>query len=109
MQPANLSDLNTLDLAFFQAIQSLPYQKPAKSLNEMIAIMHEIYTDLPLEVCKNGWTTAQLIMNQVLLCNRGNNYSFHTLESLKLQPPTVVISRCSFCAVVWCTPMWDTK
>jgi hypothetical protein len=29
MQPANSPDLNTLDLAFFRAIQPLQYQKPA--------------------------------------------------------------------------------
>ncbi len=58
MQPANLPDLNTLDLAFFRAIQSLQYQKPAKNLDEMIAIVHKAYVDLPLDVCKNVWTTA---------------------------------------------------
>jgi len=30
LQPANLPDLNTLDLGFFRAIQSLQYQKLAK-------------------------------------------------------------------------------
>ena len=38
-------------------------KKPAKNLDEMIKIVHEAYTDLPLDVCKNVWTTAQLVMN----------------------------------------------
>ena len=52
-QPANSLNLNTLDLAFFRAIQSLQCQKPAKNLDEMIKIVHKAYADLPLDVCKN--------------------------------------------------------
>ena len=75
MQPANSPDLNTLDLAFFRAIQSLQNQKPAKNINEMIDHVMEAYQDLPLDICKRVWMTAQLVMrNQVLLINGGNNY-----------------------------------
>jgi hypothetical protein len=84
MQPANSPDLNTLDLAFFRAIQSLQYQKPAKNLDEMIAIVHDAYAELPLDVCKNVWTTAQLVMNQVLLCFGGNDYKLPHVEKLKI-------------------------
>ena len=84
LQPANSPDLNTLDLGFFRVIQSLQYQKPAKNLDEMIEIVHEAYADLPLDVCKNLWTTAQLVMNQVLLCNGGNDYKLSHIEKLKI-------------------------
>ena len=84
LQPANLPDLNTLDLGFFRAIQSLQYQKLAKNLDEMIEIVHKVYADLPLDVCKNLWTTAQLVMNQVLLCNGGNDYKLSHIEKLKI-------------------------
>jgi hypothetical protein len=83
-QPANSPDLNTLDLAFFRAIQSLQYQKPAKNLDKMIEIVHKVCADLPLDVCKNVWTTAQLVMNQVLLCNGGNNYKLPHVGKLKI-------------------------
>jgi hypothetical protein len=83
-QPANSPDLNTLDLAFFRAIQSLQYQKPARNLDEMIKIVHEAYVDLPLDVCKNVWTTAQLVINQVLLCNGGNDYKLPHVGKLKI-------------------------
>jgi len=99
LQPANSLDLNTLDLGFFRAIQSLQYQKPAKNLDEMIEIVHEAYTDLPLDVCKNLWTKAQLGINQVLLLTEATITSSLTLESLKSQPPTAVISRCGYRAV----------
>ena len=84
LQPANSPDLNTLDLVFFRAIQSLQYQKLAKNLDEMIEIVHEAYADLPLNVCKNLWTTAQLVMNQVLLCNGGNAYKLPHIGKLKI-------------------------
>ncbi len=84
MQPANLPDLNTLDLAFFQAIQSLQYQKPAKNLDKMIPMVHDAHTELPLNICKNVWTTAQLVMNQVLLCNGGSDYKLPHIGKLKI-------------------------
>jgi hypothetical protein len=83
-QPSNLPNLNTLDLAFFQAIQSLQYQKPAKNLDEMIKIVHDRYAELPLNICKNVWMTAQLVMNQVHLCNRGNDYKLPYVGKLKI-------------------------
>ena len=83
-QPANSPNLNTLDLVFFRAIQSLQYQKPAKNLDEMIEIVHEAYADLPLDVCKNVWMMAQLIMNQVLLCKRCNNHKLPHIGKLKI-------------------------
>jgi len=48
LQPANLPDLNTLDLGFFRAIQSLQYQKPAKNLDEMIDRVLRAAAHLPL-------------------------------------------------------------
>ena len=51
---------------------------------DSIAIVHEVYTELPLDVCKNVRTTAQLVMNQVLLCNGGNNYKLPHVGKLKL-------------------------
>ncbi len=65
-------------------IQSLQYQKPAKNLDEMMAILHDAYTELPLDICKNVWTTAQLVMNQVFLCNGGNNYKLPHVGKLKI-------------------------
>ena len=99
LQPANSPDLNTLDLGFFRSIQSLQYQKPAKNLDEMIEIVHEAYTDLPLDVCKNLWTKVQLVINQFLLLTEATITSSLTLESSKSQPPTAVISRCGYRAV----------
>ncbi len=32
------------------------------------------YAALPLEVCIKVWTTAQMVMNEILLANGNNNY-----------------------------------
>jgi hypothetical protein len=50
----------------------------------MIAIVNKAYTDLPLDVCKNVWTTAQLVMNQVLLCNGGNDCKLPHVGKIKI-------------------------
>ena len=50
----------------------------------MIEIIHEAYTDLSLDACKNLWTTARLVMNQVLLCNGGNDYKLPHVGELKI-------------------------
>jgi hypothetical protein len=84
MQPANSPDMNTLDLAFFRAIQSLQYQKSPKDVDEMIEHVMEAYRDLPLDICKRVWTTAQLVMNQVLLINGGNDYKLPHVGKLKI-------------------------
>jgi hypothetical protein len=61
----------------------------------MIKIIHEeAYTDLPLNVCNNVWMRAQLVMNQVLLCNGGNDYNLPLLGKLKISAaPTAMISQ----------------
>jgi hypothetical protein len=43
MQPANSPDVNTLNLAFFQVIQLLQYQKPTNNIDKMIAHVLEAY------------------------------------------------------------------
>ena len=83
-QPPNSLDMKTLDLAFFQTIQILQYQRPAKNVNKMITHMLEAYRDLPLDVCKNMWTTAQLVMNQVLLIDGRNYYKLPHAGKLKI-------------------------
>jgi hypothetical protein len=53
-------------------------------MDKMIAHVLEAYQDLPLDVCKRVWTTAQLVMNQVLLIDGGNDYKLLHAEKLKI-------------------------
>jgi hypothetical protein len=73
-QPPNSPDCNTLDLAFFRAIQSIQYQTPSKDMEELMANVDAALDDLPLEVCIKVWTTAQMVMNEILLADGNNNY-----------------------------------
>jgi hypothetical protein len=84
-QPANSPDCNTLDLAFFRAIQSLQYQKCAKNIDEFCAHVLEAFADLPLDVCKKVWTTAQIVMNQILIQNGNNDYKLPHVGKLKVE------------------------
>ena len=83
-QPPNSPDTNTLDLAFFRAIQSIQHQKVSKNIDELIDNVHQAYADMPLDVCKRVWTTAQVVMNSILLADGGNNYALPHVAKSKL-------------------------
>ena len=84
-QPANSPDCNTLDLAFFRAIQSLQYQKCAKNVDELVTHVQEAFAKLPLDVCRKVWTTAQIVMNQIILHNGNNDYKLPHVGKLKTE------------------------
>ena len=84
-QPANSPDCNTLDLAFFRAIQSLQYQKCAKNINELCAHVLKAFVNLPLDVCKKVWMTAQIVMNKILIHNGNNDYKLPHVGKLKVE------------------------
>ena len=71
-QSANSPDLNTLDLAFFRAIQSLQQEVVCNNIDELIARVEQAYWDLPLETCEKVWVTLQMVMNEIII-NGGNN------------------------------------
>ncbi len=71
-QTPNSPDLNTLDLAFFRAIQSLQQEVASNSIDELIARVEKAYWDLPLETCEKVWVTLQMVMNEIII-NGGNN------------------------------------
>ena len=73
-QPPNSPDCNTLDLAFFRAIQSIQHQLPSTTIDSLIANVIAAYQALPLDICIKVWTTAQMVMNQIILANGNNNY-----------------------------------
>jgi hypothetical protein len=83
-QPANSPDTNTLDLAFFRAIQSLQYQKRAQNLDELIANVEEAYAELPLDVCRHVWSTAQIVLNSILLSDGGNQYKLPHIGKMRI-------------------------
>ena len=73
-QPVNLPNMNTLDLAFFLQFSHSSIKKRAQNLNDLIANVEEAYTKLPLDVCRHVWSTAQIVINSILLSDGGNQY-----------------------------------
>lgn len=73
-QPHNSPDCNTEDLAFFRAIQSIQWTKTSDTIDKLITHVLEAFQELPLDVCKKVWTTAQMVMNEIIRCNGNNNY-----------------------------------
>ena len=85
LQPPNSPDTNTLDdLTFFRAIQTIQFTKQSDNLDELIANVEEAYDELPLDVCKHVWSTAQMCMNSILLRNGGNDYKLPHVGKLKI-------------------------
>lgn len=73
-QPPNSPDTNTFDLAFFRAIQSIQHEKPSRNIDDLIKNVQSAFEDLPLLACIKVWTTAQIVMNEIILSNGGINY-----------------------------------
>ena len=66
--------MNILDLGLFRALQSVQQANPSNTKDELIAVVRETFENFPLEKCKKVWTTLQMVMDEVLKANGGNNY-----------------------------------
>jgi hypothetical protein len=55
-----------------------------RNIDELIANVEEAYDELPLNVCKQVWSTAQMCMNSIILCNGGNDYKLPHVGKLKV-------------------------
>ena len=73
-QPPNSPDCNIQDLGFFRAAQSIQHQYPSNNIDELMENVVKAYNDMPLEACKKLWTTAQMVMNEIIRCNGDNTY-----------------------------------
>jgi hypothetical protein len=73
-QPPNSPDLNILDLALFRVMQSIQQHHQAKNVDELIAIVKKVWDEFPLATSIKVWTSLQLVMDEILKVNGGNNY-----------------------------------
>ena len=71
-QPAKSPDLNVLDLGFFNAIQSLQYQRPSKNIDTLIGSVNEAFLELSDEKLENNFQTLRAVMRAILE-NEGSN------------------------------------
>jgi hypothetical protein len=83
-QLPNSPNCNTLDLATFHAIQSLQYTTPSANIDELIANTLLAYQNLPLKVCQKVWTTAQMVMNEIILISSDNRYKIPQAKKDKI-------------------------
>jgi hypothetical protein len=54
------------------------------NLDELIANVKEAYAKLPLDVCRHVWSTAQIVMNSILLCNGENDYKLPHVGKMRI-------------------------
>jgi hypothetical protein len=84
-EPANSPDCNTLDLAFFRAIQSFQYQKCPKNIDELIAhVMNHSRSVLWTFVARFG-QLPKLSCIKLSYTTATTATSSHKLESQKLR------------------------
>jgi hypothetical protein len=73
-QPANSPDLNLNDLAFFVSSKAQYWKDPAQTLGGMILKMEEIYLNRPGQKLSSGFMTLQVVMNQIIEHDGGNDF-----------------------------------
>ena len=83
-QAVNSPDVNLLDLGFFRAIQSFNDAAP-KNEEELILSVQDVYTNYPRKRLNQTWLTLHSVFNQIILCNRDNDYNIKHLSKEKLE------------------------
>ncbi|XP_010684477.1 uncharacterized protein LOC104899035 [Beta vulgaris subsp. vulgaris] len=84
-QPPNSPDLNILDLGFFRSIQSLIHKKMPCDVDKMLEAVHDAFHELDPKTLSNVWLTLQYVMNEVLKCGGGNDYTLPHVNKKKLE------------------------
>ena len=73
-QPPNSPDLNVLDLRFFRAIQSLQYQKDARTIDELIQNVEDAFDEMKHETLNKVFLSLQAKMIETLKVGCSNKY-----------------------------------
>jgi transposase len=73
-QPPNSPDMNILDLGFFRAIQSLQYQKDARSIDELIRNVEDAFEEMKHESLNKVFLSLQANMIETLKVGGSNKY-----------------------------------
>ncbi|KAF0688201.1 Aste57867_20167 [Aphanomyces stellatus] len=94
-QPANLPDLNVLDLGFFRVIQTLQQIHRAKSIDVVIAATLKAWAKVDPATLNRNFLTLQCYLLQVIKQSGGNGYKIphmtkSSLTSRGLLPETIM-------------------
>ncbi|XP_047961814.1 uncharacterized protein LOC125206616 [Salvia hispanica] len=84
-QPANSPDTNILDLGFFRAIQSLQYEKPCKTVDELVGNVCSSFAELSPQTLNRVFLSLQACLTEILLCRGGNGYKVPHINKDRLQ------------------------
>jgi hypothetical protein len=83
-QPANSPDLNMNDLAFFVSAKAVCWKDPALTVGGMIQKMAQIFAEHPREKSSSGFITLQIVMNQIIEHDGGNDFRLGHMGKARL-------------------------
>ncbi|XP_074373603.1 uncharacterized protein LOC141713943 [Apium graveolens] len=84
-QPPNSPDLNILDLGFFNAIQSLQWKEPAKTVNDLVSAVQKAYDMFPSKKANHIFLTLQQCMIEILKVRGSNSYKIPHMNKKSLE------------------------
>ncbi|KAL7125602.1 hypothetical protein ABFS83_14G127700 [Erythranthe nasuta] len=84
-QPPNSPDLNILDLGFFSAIQSLQYKEPAKTVDELLAVVQRSFQAFPSTKSNRILITLQSCMIEIMKVKGSNKYKIPHIKKAMME------------------------
>ncbi|KAG3182273.1 hypothetical protein PC128_g14738 [Phytophthora cactorum] len=84
-QPLNSPDLNCTDLGLFSAIQARQRKKNARTIDEFIAAVTEVYWELPARTINSTFLSLQGSMDDCIAQGGDNNYKPRHMKKDKLR------------------------
>ena len=85
IQPANSPDLNILDLGFFRSLQAKYYLHNPKTALDIIKFVKQAFDDYNPRELNRIWLTHQSVVDEILRCHGGNDYTLPHLNKQKLE------------------------
>ena len=84
-QPANSSDLNVLDLGFFNAIQSLQYKESPTTVDELVNVVVKSFETFPTVKSNHIFMTLQLCMIEIMKEKGSHKYKIPHFKKAMLE------------------------
>ena len=84
-QPPNSPDLNVLDLGFFFSLQSMVAKEGTRNKDVLIEVVKRKYNEYPQYKINHVFLSLQVAMQEVIMCNGGNNYKLKHMSKTQLE------------------------
>ncbi|KAK9697441.1 hypothetical protein RND81_08G037900, partial [Saponaria officinalis] len=97
-QPPNSPDLNTNDLGYFRALQSLQSAKKANTVDELVNSVMQAFNDYSPTKLNRIFLTLQSVMVEIMKAKGHNNFSIpHMgkahLEAIDMLPRNLMVDE----------------